>query len=219
MKAMILAAGRGERMRPLTDCTPKPLLKVNNAPLIVHHLRALKKAGFKDIVINLAHLGEQIEAYLNDGSKFGVNIQYTHECVGGLETGGGIFNALPLLGDDPFLVISADIFTNFSFETLPQNIEGLAHLILVDNPNYHLEGDFCLSENKIKNTGETKFTFGNIGIYQPELFENCSPGFFKLAPLLRQAAEQALISGEIFQGEWNNIGTPEQLNILNPSKN
>jgi len=211
MKAMILAAGRGERMRPLTDHTPKPLLKINDEPLIVHHLRALKKSGINDIVINLAHLGEQIETTLKDGSEFGVNIQYTHECEGGLETGGGVFNALPLLGDDPFLVISADIFTNFPFEKLPKKIEGLAHLILVKNPGYHLEGDFGLAENKIKNEGQRKLTFGNIGVYTPELFKHCTPGFFKLAPLLREAADQNLVTGEMFEGAWDNIGTPEPL--------
>lgn len=214
MKAMILAAGRGERMRPLTDHTPKPLLTVGGKPLIVWHLIRLAKAGFKQIVINHAHLGAQIEQALGDGSLWGVQIQYSAEGIA-LETAGGIANALPLLGDAPFLVVNGDTFTDIDFATLtlPQN--HLAHLVLVDNPEQHPQGDFAIQNGLLKNDGEAKLTFSGVGIYHPDLFAGIVRGEpAKLAPLLRLAIAQNLASAEHYQGVWHDIGTPERLHDL-----
>lgn len=216
MKVMILAAGRGNRMRPLTDSTPKPLLKIDQFSLIEHLLFRLSQEGFRDVIINLAHLGEKIQATLQDGKKYGVNICYSEEGAnGGLETGGGIFKALPLLGKDHFLVISGDIWTNYCFSNLKQKIfSSLAHLILVNNPPYHLEGDFNLVGEKLTNTQGKRLTFGNIGVYHPDLFLHCQPGFFPLGPLLRQAVIEGKATGEHFQGTWINVGTPQELTEL-----
>ena len=215
MKAMILAAGRGERMRPLTDTTPKPLLTVGGKALIEHHIEAVARAGIHDIVINHAWLGEQIEQHLGDGSRFNVRIQYSRELGKALETGGGIFKALPLLGEEPFLVINGDIFTDIDIASLPSHIDGLAHLILVNNPEHNLGGDFALVNGKVQSTGLTMLTFSGIGVYRPELFTGCQPGAFPLAPLLRQAMVQGQVSGSHFQGLWLDIGTPERLAQLN----
>ena len=215
MKAMILAAGRGERMRPLTDTTPKPLLTVGGKALIEHHIEAVARAGIHDIVINHAWLGEQIEQHLGDGSRFNVRIQYSRELGKALETGGGIFKALPLLGEEPFLVINGDIFTDIDIASLPSHIDGLAHLILVNNPEHNLGGDFALVNGKVQSTGLTMLTFSGIGVYRPELFAGCQPGAFPLAPLLRQAMVQGQVSGSHFQGLWLDIGTPERLAQLN----
>ena len=215
MKAMILAAGRGERMRPLTDDTPKPLLRIGGQTLIEHHIHALAQAGFTELVINHAHLGEQIVAALGDGNAYGVEIRYSAETPPALETGGGIFNALPLLGEDPFLVLNADIWTDFPLGELPRQIEGLAHLVLVDNPEHHPEGDFSLSEGQVSQVGPAMLTFGGIGVYSPELFKGCAAGAFPLAPLLRQAMDDDRVSGEHYQGSWFDIGTPERLEAVN----
>jgi len=215
MKAMILAAGRGERMRPLTDDTPKALLRIGGQTLIERHVHALVKAGFSEIVINHAHLGEQIESALGDGNAYGVEIRYSPETPHALETGGGIFNALPLLGDDPFLVVNADIWTDFPLGGLPAGIEGLAHLVLVDNPEHHLQGDFSLSAGLVSQTGPKMLTFSGIGVYSPALFENCTPGAFPLAPLLRQAMNTGRVSGEHYRGSWFDIGTAERLEAVN----
>ena len=215
MKAMILAAGRGERMRPLTDTTPKPLLTVGGKALIEHHIEAVARAGIHDIVINHAWLGEQIEQHLGDGSRFNVRIQYSRELGKALETGGGIFKALPLLGEEPFLVINGDIFTDIDIASLPSHIDGLAHLILVNNPEHNLGGDFALVNGKVQSTGLTMLTFSGIGVYRPELFAGCQPGAFPLAPLLRQAMVQGQVTGSHFQGLWLDIGTPERLAQLN----
>jgi len=215
MKAMILAAGRGERMRPLTDTTPKPLLKVNNKALIEYTIENLVKAGITDIVINLAYLGEQIEAYLGDGSHYQANIQYTYEGESGLETAGGIKNALSLLGDSAFLVVNADIYCDYPFQQLIQQEFDLAHLVLVKNPSHNPEGDFAITNNSQLNALDTlKYTFSGIGLYKPELFSNLNAGKSALAPLLKSAMLDQHVSGELYTGAWMDIGTVERLNTL-----
>lgn len=214
MKAMVLAAGRGERLRPLTDTRPKPLLRVGGRPLIEHTIQALVAAGFTDLVINLAHLGEQIEAALGCGERFGARIRYSYEGKTGLETGGGILHALPLLGKQPFLVVNGDIATDFPYHRLPDTIPGSAHLILVPNPEHHKKGDFALDQGKVLATGEQCYTFSGIGIYKPELFHACQPGKFPLAPLLRKAMAEKSVTGEVYRGFWMDIGTLERLRAL-----
>ena len=214
MKAMILAAGRGERMRPLTDHTPKPLLKASGKALIVWHIENLAKAGFKEIVINHAHLGAQIEAYLKDGSAWGVQIQYSPETVA-LETAGGIANALPLLGSAPFLVVNGDIFTDIDFADLRMATPNLAHLVMVDNPPQHPNGDFTLHDGKLSEKGEPKLTFSGVGVYQPALFKEVARGQpAKLAPLLKATMVQGLVTAQHHQGEWHDIGTLERLHQI-----
>jgi len=214
MKAMILAAGRGERMRPLTDHIPKPLLKVGGKSLIVWHLERLAKAGFKEVVINYAHLGEQIEQALGDGSVWGLNVQYSPE-TSALETAGGIANALPLLGDAPFLLVNGDVFTEIDFGALQLVSPNLAHLVMVDNPPQHPDGDFVVDSGKVTNQGNHKLTFSGIGIYHPALFVDVERGqAAKLAPLLRSAMIKGLVTGEHYQGIWHDIGTPERLSFL-----
>ncbi len=210
MKAMILAAGRGERMRPLTDHTPKPLLKVAGRPLIEYHIRALAVAGFTELVINHAHLGEQIETALGDGTRFGVSLRYSAESPA-LETGGGIFRALPLLGEGPFVVINGDVWIDYPLAQLPQEPAGLAHLVLVDNPPHHPGGDFRLCAGQVGASGEPRLTFSGLGVYRPELFADCTPGPFPLAPLLRRAMAAGQVSGEHYRGRWIDVGTPERL--------
>ena len=210
MKAMILAAGRGERMRPLTDHTPKPLLRAGGRPLIEHLILALVEVGITELVINHAHLGEQVEATLGDGSRWGASIRYSPEGEA-LETAGGIHRALPLLGDDPFLVVNGDIATDFPFATLLDRQIDLAHLVLVPNPEHHPRGDFGLQDGKAMDGGDIRYTFGGIGVYRPELFKDCVPGRFPLAPLLRSAMALGSVSGELHQGMWMDIGTMERL--------
>ena len=214
MKAMILAAGRGERMRPLTDQLPKPLLKVGGKTLIEHHVESLAAAGFRDLVINHAHLGAQIETFLGSGERYGVRIAWSREPDGALETGGGIFQALPQLEDEAFLVVNADIWTDYPFARLAKPIAGLAHLVLVDNPPEHPQGDFMLQGARVLDEGAPRLTFSGIGVYRRDLFRGCQPGRFPLAPLLRAAMEQGLVSGEYYTGAWRDIGTPERLNEL-----
>ncbi len=214
-RVMILAAGRGERMRPLSDVTPKPLLPVAGKALIVHLIERLAQAGLRDLVVNHAHLGHQLEDYLGDGSRFGARIVYSPEPEGGLETGGGIHQALSLLDSDPFIVVNGDIWTDFPFERLPQSLDGLAHLVLVDNPPHHTRGDFFLKEDgRVLASGEPKLTFSGIGVYHRALFGHCQPGRFPLAPLLRAAMEQGKVSGEYYGGRWRDVGTPERLRTL-----
>jgi MurNAc alpha-1-phosphate uridylyltransferase len=215
MKAMILAAGRGERMRPLTDTVPKPLLCIGGQTLIEHHIQALARAGITELVINHAHLGEKIENALADGSAYGVHISYTREPEGALETGGGIFNALRLLGSEPFLVVNGDIWTDFEFSQLPEQPGGMAHLVMVDNPAHHAQGDFSLSSGLLSQHGPAMLTFSGIGVYRPELFADCTAGSFPLAPLLRQAMDNGQVSGEHYTGSWFDIGTPERLDAIN----
>ncbi len=217
MKAMILAAGRGERMRPLTDHTPKPLLTIAGTPLIVHLINALRKAGIRDIVINLGHLGQKIVDTLGDGSRYDATIHYSREPPGALDTGGGIFKALPLLGNDPFIVCNGDIWTDYPFDHLPESPDGLAHLVLVDNPAHVPDGNFALQNGKVRNQGTPRYTFGCIQVLHPELFASCRPGIFSTVPLLRKAADADLVSGEYYGGIWQDIGTPERLRKLNQS--
>ena len=214
MRAMILAAGRGERMRPLTDTCPKPLLDVGGKKLIEYHIGALVESGITDIVINHAYLGEQIESYLGDGSQYGANIYYSPE-VEALETGGGIFKALHLLGDDYFILVNGDVWTDYNFNQLPKKISSLAHLVMVANPEHNLKGDFSLAaqENNhyLSQSGETKLTYSGIGVYHPDLFSNCIEGRFPLAPLLINAMKKNQITGEFYAGKWVDVGTPERL--------
>ena len=211
MKAMILAAGRGERMRPLTDHTPKPLLSVGGKPLIVWHLERLAQAGFKEIVINHAHLGAQIEQALGNGSEWGLSLQYSPEKVA-LETAGGIANALPLLGDAPFLVMNGDVFTDVDFASVFLIKHNLAHLVMVDNPVQHPNGDFALNNGKLYVEGESKLTFSGVGIYHPNLFKEVVRGqAAKLAPLLKNAMATKQVTGNHHIGQWYDIGTPQRL--------
>lgn len=226
---MILAAGRGERMRPLTDTLPKPLLRVGNKALIEYHLESLARAGFADIVINHAHLGHMIEAALGKGDRYGVNIHYSSEPAA-LETAGGIAQALPLLrherenrGGRPFVAVNADIYCEIDFSLLLPVLRhmqtspdgDLAHLVLVDNPRHHPEGDFTLDSGRVALSGKNNLTFSGIGIYQPKLFADIVPGSVaKLAPLLRQAISSDKVSGQHYQGVWIDVGTPERLRLI-----
>jgi MurNAc alpha-1-phosphate uridylyltransferase len=218
MKAMILAAGRGERMRPLTDHTPKPLLQVRGKALIVWHIEHLVVAGFTELVINHAHLGAQIEAALGDGSQFGAQICYSPESIA-LETAGGIANALPLLGDEPFIGVNGDIFCDYDFAQLRhvQLHDDMAHLVLVNNPAHHPNGDFYLSNHRLVEKADApKLTFSGIGLYHPSLFHKQTQGQpAPLAPLLRAAITHGKISGMHYQGAWVDVGTPERLSELN----
>ena len=212
MKAMILAAGKGERLRPLTLHTPKPLVPVAGVPLIEYHLRALAAAGITEVVINHAWLGQQIEDHLGDGARFGVHIRYSAENEP-LETGGGIFRALPLLGSEPFVLVNGDIWTDYRFTALPASLAGLAHLVLVDNPAHHPEGDFVLQHGQVfgSNPGLPSLTYSGLAVLNPQLFAGCMEGAFKLAPLLRQAMDAGQVSGEHYQGHWVDVGTHERL--------
>ena len=213
MKAMILAAGRGERLRPLTDHTPKPLLQVAGKALIEYQIEALVSAGIHDIIINTAYLGAQIEQKLGCGARWGVAIHYSPE-QSALETGGGIFNALPLLGEKPFLVINADLWTDYDYSRLHLAEGDLAHLVLVENPHHNLKGDFVLQAGRIIEAEAARYTFSGIGIYHPALFADCLAGAFPLAPLLRQATYAGHLSGEFFEGEWIDVGTAQRLEEL-----
>lgn len=213
MKAMILAAGRGERMRSLTDTLPKPLLLVAGRPIIEHHILRLVRAGIHDIIINHAYLGDLIEQVLGDGSRFDANITYSPETKG-LETGGGIFNALSLLGEDAFLVVNGDIWCDYPFAKIRLDNRILAHLILVANPEHNLSGDFSITEGLLSCSPRT-LTYSGIGIYHPDLFRCCEAGVFPLAPLLREAATKQRVSAECYQGHWFDIGTPERLDQVN----
>jgi len=216
MKAMILAAGRGERMRPLTDVLPKPLLEVRGKPLIVWHIEKLVKAGFKEIIINIAHLGYKIPEVLGDGSRWGVNIIYSDEQESGaLESAGGIVKALPLLGDEPFLVVNGDVFCDYAFDVNFNLENNLAHLILVPNPEHNKNGDFGLKNASVLNQDDIQYTFSGIGYYNPKLFENLEVTKSALAPLLRAEIENKNISGELFSGTWHDIGTPQRLKEIN----
>ena len=216
MKAMILAAGRGERMRPLTDTLPKPLLKVHGKPLIVWHIENLSRAGFKEIIINIAHLGSKIPEALGDGSEWGVHITYSDEQESGaLESAGGIVKALPLLGSEPFVVVNGDIFCNYKFDTNFDLKGNLAHLILVPNPKHNPNGDFGLKNACVLNDAKNKYTFSGIGYYNPTLFKDLEVQKSALAPLLRAEIEKKNISGELFSGIWHDIGTPQRLKEIN----
>jgi N-acetyl-alpha-D-muramate 1-phosphate uridylyltransferase len=219
MKAMVLAAGRGERMRPLTLDRPKPLLEVAGLPLIGHHLHALAMAGFRDVVVNVSWLGDQIRAALGDGSRYNVRVEYSDEGPEPLETGGGIFRALPLLGSAPFLVLNGDVWTDFPYAKLRESLrpEDSAHLVLVENPDHNPGGDFLLRGGRVvegaagPGDGGQRLTFSGVGVYRPQLFAGCEDGVFKLAPLIRAAARDGRVGGELHDGEWMDIGTPGRL--------
>lgn len=212
MKAMILAAGRGERMQPLTLTTPKPLLKVGGQPLIEHCIKKLVSADFKNIVINLSHLGDQIEAYCGNGERWGARIDYSNEGELPLETAGGIALALPLLGQKPFLVINADIICNYPLQNLHHQVIDLAHLVMIDNPPHHPQGDFGLEPSGHLSHNHTEtLTFSGIGVYDPLLFKGIKPEPLKLRPILNQAISDQRVSGEYFDGLWMDIGTPQRL--------
>lgn len=219
VRAMILAAGRGERMRPHTDHRPKPMLPVAGQPLIERHLERLRAAGVEDIVVNLGWLGEVIREGLGDGSAFGVRVRYSVEGWPALESGGGIHHALPLLGDAPFVVVNGDVWTDYPLARLVQRAVTLepgldAHLVLVRNPTHHPRGDFVLADGRVDNDGEGRHTFSGLSVHRPQLFTGCEPGHFPLLPLWRAAAGAGRISGELYEGLWSDVGTPERLDEL-----
>ena len=217
MRAMILAAGKGERMRPLTLVKPKPLLEVHGIPLIEHHIINLKKAGFDDIVINVSWLAQQIMQKLGNGEKFGVKIRYSFEGDEPLETGGGIFKALNLIGEEPFLVVNADVYTSINFKDINLKTDYLAHLVLVKNPKHNPKGDFSLAKSSLLSfdSENPKFTYSGIGIYHPALFKDCQIGKFSVVPLLKNAMLEKQVSGQYFEAEWDDIGTIERLMEIN----
>jgi len=233
MKAMILSAGRGERLRPLTDQMPKPLLQVGGKALIEYHIENLVRSGIDEIVINLSYLGEKIRAALGDGDRWGARILYSEEGESALETGGGILHALPLLGSNPFIVVNGDIWTDFPFsgllkkslkqlpEQLPGKLKGLAHLVLTENPEHHPHGDFMLDEGQVYSDVQSHsdghgnlLTFTGIGVYHPALFSGCTEKCFPLAPLLRKAMESGQVTGQSYNGMWIDIGSKERLDKL-----
>jgi MurNAc alpha-1-phosphate uridylyltransferase len=210
--ALIFAAGLGERMRPLTDRTPKPLLPVGGKPLIEWHLEKLAAAGVHYVVINTSHLADQFPDALGDGSRWGLRIRYAYEGPTPLETGGGMLNALPLLGSEPFIAISADIWSEYDYATLPVEPAGHAHLVMVPNPSWYPRGDFVLQQNKLHADGDgERLTFGNIGVYRPALVRGHAQGRFKLLPLYQQAMREQQLAGERYDGDWWNVGNPQQL--------
>lgn len=214
MKAMILAAGRGERLRPLTDTVPKPMVEVNKQPLIVYHIKRLAMMGITDIVINHAWLGDKLVTFLGDGQRYGVKIQYSAESAA-LETGGGIKQALPLLGSDPFLVLNGDVFIEGDL-TLPQLApNSLAHLWLVSNPPQHPQGDFALCGGQLQPSGDDCHTYSGMAIFHPDFFKDCADGAFPLAPLMRQHMQHGRVQGSLFEGFWCDVGTIERLDALN----
>ena len=215
MKAMILAAGRGERMGALTDRVPKPLLEAGGRPLIEHQVLRLAAAGFRDLVVNLAWLGDMIAARLGDGSRYGVRIRYSREPEGALDTGGGIRNALPLLGDGGFIAVNADVWSDYPFEALRDAEAGDAYVVLVDNPAHHRNGDFGLApDGRVVEGQRNRLTFSGIGRYHPRLFDARRSGRFPLVSVLRDAIEAGTLRGEHHRGEWIDVGTPDRLDVL-----
>ena len=213
--AMILAAGRGERLRPMTDTIPKPLLRVRGQPLIERHVMGLARAGVERIVINLAWLGARISEYLGDGARYGVAIVYSEEQPRALETAGGIFRALPLLGSGPFAVVNGDIYTDFPFETLALAPDRDAHLVLVPNPPQHFRGDFGLEQGLALSEAANRYTFSGIAMYRVAFFAGCADGVLPLKPLLLRSMAAKRCSAELYTGAWEDVGTPERLQALN----
>ena len=213
-RALIFAAGRGERMRPLSDATPKPLLRVNGKMLIEHHLEKLAAAGVEDVVINTSHLAGQFPAALGDGARWGLRLHYSYEGPQPLETGSACLRP-PLLGADPFIAVSADIVSDYDYARLPAEPEGLAHLVMVPNPDFHPRGDFWLDGGRLNEDGAgERLTFGNIGVYRPELIAGETAAHFKLLPMYQRAMRAGRLGGERHDGYWRNIGTPQQLREL-----
>jgi len=211
MRAMLLAAGRGERLRPITDTLPKPLVPVGGRPLIAWHLTALARAGVREVVINLSWLAQRLRDALGDGSAYGVSITWSEEGPVPLETGGGIFRALPLLGPGPFLVVNADIWTDIDFATLALEADALAHLLLVPNPPHNLRGDFGLEGDLVVSRGTRSFTYSGVGLYRPEFFAGCTGERFPLLPLLNRGIAARRVRGELHRGAWSDVGTAERL--------
>ena len=211
---MIMAAGRGERLRPLTDTVPKPLAPVAGKPLIVYHLEALASAGIRDVVINLSWLGARIEAALGDGAAFGVRIHYSEEGPVALEAAGGIFRALPMLGDEPFLVVNGDVWTDIEFGALTLGDTDDACIVLVPNPAHNSRGDFALDGDRVMERDAERFTYSGVGVYRPEFFAGCSPGRFPLLPLLKRAIAAGRLCGRLHRGEWFDVGSLERLKEL-----
>jgi MurNAc alpha-1-phosphate uridylyltransferase len=214
MRAMVLAAGRGERMRPLTDHTPKPLLVAGGKPLIAWHLEALARAGIREVIVNLSWLGAQIRAALGDGRQFGLRLQYSEEGSPPLETGGGIFHALPLLGPGPFLVVNGDTFTDIDLSSLRLSAAADARLVMVTNPPQHPQGDFVLEGERLVAGDGPTLTYSGIGIFSPALFAGCTEGQFPLRPLLQRAMAAGRLQGQRHGGRWLDIGSPERLAAL-----
>lgn len=216
--AMILAAGRGERLRPITDLRPKALCTVHNIPLIEYHVINLAAAGFERLIINHAYLGGQIRQHLGKGAPWGIEIYYSPEPPGGLETAGGIVNALPLLGDQPFISVNADIFTDYDFALLHLPAKSLAHLVLVNKLAYMKQGDFGLSKSGRLDNNSREYTYAGMACYHPELFRNKERGRYSLTPLLRQLAVNQQATGEIYEGTYFDIGSPDRLLLANQSE-
>ena len=216
-RALIFAAGRGERMRPLTDTTPKPLLPVRGKPMIVWHLEKLARAGVQEVVINTSHLSTQFPETLGDGSTWNLRIRYSYEGPEPLDSGGGMFRALAFLGHDPFIAVNGDIYTDFDFSTLPQNPAGVAHLVVVDNPAQHPNGDFVLRDGRLYDEITPRLTFAGIGVYSPSLLDGQTGGTFSMVPILRDAMKRDEVTGEHYRGMWNDVGTPQRLADINGS--
>ncbi len=214
---MVLAAGRGERLRPLTDTLPKPLVPVGGKPLIVWHLEKLAQVGVREVVVNLSWLGGELRAALGDGSRFGLKLHYSDEGEVALETGGGIYRALPLLGPEPFLVVSGDIWTDFDFRDLTLPPGSLAALVLVPNPPHHPRGDFALEAGQVVHGSGPRLTYGNIGLYTPQFFAGCRAGRFPLREPLDRAIAARALHGQLYRGRWWDVGTPERLKELEAS--
>ena len=212
---MILAAGRGERLRPLTDTLPKALVEVRGQSLLERHLDRLHEAGINDAVINLGWLGEKIVERVGSGSRYGLNIVYSPEGDNVLDTGGGIHNALPMLGHDTFLVVNADIFTDMPVPDLDLPVEMHGHLVLVPTPDYREAGDFDLQDSLVQNGDLRPLTFSGMAIYRPEFFAGCQPGRFPLVPMLRDAADAGRLGGSLYDGQWADVGTRQRLDAIN----
>ena len=215
MRAMLLAAGRGERLRPLTDTLPKALIEVHGRSLLERHLQMLRTAGVATVVINLGWLGDEIVRRVGSGKRYGLDVVYSPEGDNILETGGGIHKALPVLGEEPFAVVNADILTDMPLPqlVLPQGVQG--HLVMVPTPDYRQCGDFDLVDGLVRNGVEPSLTFSGVAVYRPEFFDGCEAGRFPLAPLLREAADAGQLSGEVYNGLWMDVGTPERLAAAN----
>jgi MurNAc alpha-1-phosphate uridylyltransferase len=208
---MILAAGRGERLRPLTDEMPKSLVEVRGEALIERHLNGLRAAGVETVVVNLGWLGDKVLERIGPGDRFGLNVIYSNEGDDILETGGGIHRALPMLGEEPFLVVNADIYTDMPFSGIGLEAGDLAHLVLVPTPADNDAGDFALEGDRIRNSGDELLTFSGVSVYRPEFFAGCTPGRFSVVPLLRTAADAGRVSGSVYAGLWRDAGTPARL--------
>ena len=216
MKAMVLAAGFGNRLRPLTDHTPKPLLPIGGKPMIVHHLEKLAAGGFKEVVINLGHLGHKIPEALGDGSTWGLSIAYSDEGPAPLETGGGLTKALPLLGDEPFLLVNGDVWSDLDFSSIPSSLaeNDLATLFLVPKPGWREKGDFSLSNSRVVESERPEYLYAGIALYHPKILDEAKVEKFSIVPRLKSAISKNLVGGILFSGEWDDVGTPDRLSAL-----